>query len=157
LKLKFRRKSDLAIEVTKLSSLIDAGVEIVGDVYIRDGLRVDGRIQGDVRCRDDAHGLLVLSENGCIEGSVRVYDAVVNGTVNGDLEVEHFLELQAGARVRGDIRYRKLRMECGASVDGRLECVTSVDGRAERVGETAAESVKADNVVTLPRAQAAEG
>jgi cytoskeletal protein CcmA (bactofilin family) len=154
---KFRRKSDLAIEVTKLSSLIDAGVEIVGDVFIRDGLRVDGRIQGEVRCRDDAHGLLVLSESGCIDGSVRVYDAVVNGTVNGDLEVEHFLELQAGARVRGNIRYQRLRMECGASVDGRLECVTAVDGRHETVGEAVAASVKTDNVVTLPRAQAAEG
>lgn len=145
--MKFRRKSDLAIEVSKLSSLIDAGVEIVGDVFIRDGLRVDGRVQGEVRCRDDAHGLLVLSESGCIEGSVQVYDAVVNGTVNGDLEVEHFLELQAGARVCGNIRYRRLRMECGASVHGRLECI----------GEPTAEPVKADNVVTLPRVQSAEG
>jgi cytoskeletal protein CcmA (bactofilin family) len=145
--MKFRRKTDFAIEVTKLSSLIDAGVEIVGDVFIRDGLRVDGRIQGEVRCQEGAHGLLVLSESGCIDGSIRVYDAVVNGTVNGDLEVEHFLELQAGARVRGDIRYRQLRMDCGASVDGRLECV----------GEQASEPGNADNVVTLPRAQAADG
>jgi cytoskeletal protein CcmA (bactofilin family) len=147
MQMKFRRKSDLAIEVTKLSSLIDAGVEIVGDVFIRDGLRVDGRVKGEVRSRDDAHGLLVLSENGSIEGSVRVYDAVVNGTVSGDLEVEHFLELQAGARVRGNIRYRRLRMECGASVDGRLECI----------GEQTEEPVKVDNVVTLTRAQSAEG
>jgi len=34
---KFRRKSDQTIDVTRLSSLIDGGVEIVGDVLITDG------------------------------------------------------------------------------------------------------------------------
>jgi cytoskeletal protein CcmA (bactofilin family) len=147
MQVKFRRKSDQAIDVTRLSSLIDAGVEIVGDVLITDGLRIDGRVQGEVRSRPDARGLLVLSDKGCIEGTVKVHDAVINGTIKGDIEVEHFLELQPGARVTGNISYRKLRMECGASVDGRLQCL----------GEAVAERNGSDNVVTLPRAQAAEG
>lgn len=145
--MKFRRKSDQAIDVTRLSSLIDAGVEIVGDVIITDGLRIDGRVQGEVRSRPDARGLLVLSDKGSIEGSVKVHDAVINGTVKGDIEVEHFLELQPGAHVLGNIRYGKLRMECGASVDGRLQCI----------GEAVSARTGSDNVVTLPRIQAAEG
>jgi cytoskeletal protein CcmA (bactofilin family) len=143
MQVKFRRKSDQAIDVTRLSSLIDGGVEIVGDVFITDGLRIDGRVQGEVRSRPDARGLLVLSEKGSIEGSVRVHDAVINGTIKGDLEVEHFLELQPGARITGNISYRRLRMECGAAVDGRLQCI----------GEPAAERATNDNVVTLARAQ----
>ena len=142
----FRRKSNPSIEVTKLSSLIDGGVEIVGDVFITDGLRIDGHVQGDVRCRQDARGLLVLSEKGSIQGSVKIYDAVINGTVTGDLEVEHFLELQANARITGNITYRQLRMDCGATVDGRLE----------RLGEPPAERPVCDNVVTLTRTQAGE-
>jgi len=138
----FRRKSDRFIEVTRLSSLIDRGVEIVGDVIVTDGLRIDGHVRGDVRAKPEARALLVLSEHGSIEGAVRVYDAVVNGTITGDIEVEHFIELQPNARVVGNIRYRQLRMECGASVEGRLECrpVDAVDGAAT------------DNVVSLPRA-----
>jgi len=84
-----------------------------------------------------------LSEHGSIEGSVRVYDAVVNGTITGDVEVEHFIELQPNARVVGNIRYRQLRMECGASVEGRLECRAA----------DAADGAATDNVVNLPRAQ----
>ena len=141
--MKFRRKSDQAIDVTRLSSLIDGGVEIVGDVLITDGLRIDGRVQGEVRSRPDARGLLVLSEKGSIEGSVKVHDAVINGTIKGDLEVEHFLELQPNARVTGNISYRQLRMECGATVEGRLE----------RLGDQGAERAPSDNVVTLARAQ----
>jgi len=142
----FRRKSDQSIEVTRLSSLIDRGVEIVGDVIITDGVRIDGHVHGDVRAKPEAHGLLVLSEHGSIHGSVRVYDAVINGTITGDVEVEHFIELQAGARVVGNISYRLLRMECGATVEGRLE----------RMAEKTADTVAADNVVALPRAQAAD-
>ena len=140
----FGRKSRKPIEVTRLSSLIAAGVEIAGDVVITDGLRIDGQVEGNVVCKQDAHGLLVLSEKGCIVGGARVYDAVINGTIRGDLEVEHFLELQSNARVTGNIRYRQLQMECGATVDGRLESVAGAAGT---------HSATVSNVVTLPRAQ----
>jgi cytoskeletal protein CcmA (bactofilin family) len=64
----------------------------------------------------------VLSEQGRIEGNVRVHDAVINGTVCGDLEVENFIELQANARITGAIRYRTLQMTCGARVEGSMIC-----------------------------------
>jgi cytoskeletal protein CcmA (bactofilin family) len=114
-----KRKSGL--EVTKLTSLIAPNVEIRGDVVFSGGLRVDGRIHGNVRNESDGPGLLVLSEHGSVTGNVEVHDAVVNGTINGDLAVGHFLELQARARVSGNISYRKLQMECGAAIDGRLQ------------------------------------
>lgn len=142
----FRRKSDQTIEVTKLSSLIDGGVEIEGDVIITDGLRVDGQIRGNVHGKPETKGLLVLSQHGIIEGNIKVYDAVINGTIKGDIEVEHFLELQAHARVTGSISYRQLKMDCGATVDGRLQ------GMAEKVDAAAG----GDNIVTLSRAQGAD-
>lgn len=136
----FRRKHNKSIEVTKLSSLMAVNVQIAGDVVFSGGLRVDGQVEGNVIGKDGDHGLLVLSEKGNIRGSVKVYDAVINGTVSGDLEVEHFLELQANARVSGNISYRQLQMECGATVDGKLE----------RMGDASAKVGAADtNVVTL--------
>jgi len=139
----FRRTSRTPIDISRLSSLIAAGVEIVGDVSITDGLRIDGQLEGNVLCKDTARGLLVLSEKGSIVGGARVYDAVINGTIRGDLEVDNFLELQANARVTGNIRYRQLHMECGATVDGKLEHLA--DGTETR-------PVSASNVVTLSRA-----
>lgn len=138
----FRRKTRTQIEITRLSSLIAAGVEIEGDVYISDGLRIDGRVEGKVLCRDDARGLLVLSEMGSITGGAKVYDAVINGTIHGDIEVEHFLELQPKARVTGNIRYRQLQMECGATVEGKLEKLSDAAGD---------NATPTGNVVTLSR------
>lgn len=116
----FGRKSRKTIQVTKLSSLVADNLAIVGDVNFTGGLRIDGRVDGNVVSEAGEQSLVVLSEKGHVVGRVRAYDAVVNGTVEGDLEVEHFLELQPGARITGNIRYRQLQMDCGATVEGQL-------------------------------------
>jgi cytoskeletal protein CcmA (bactofilin family) len=111
------------IKMAALSTLIAEGVEITGDVVFTGGMRVDGRIEGDVIGRKPegkSPTLLVLSAKGRIEGTIRCGDAVINGTVTGDLDVEHRLELQSDARVCGTIRYRQLQMDVGASVQGQL-------------------------------------
>ena len=136
----FRRKRKHAIEVTRLESLVAASMTINGDVECSSGLRVDGRINGNVTGAPDANGLLVLSEHGVINGSVRAWDAVINGTIAGDLEVEHFVELQPGARVTGNITYRQLQLECGAAVEGRLTCAEPVAAAAGSPAEHAADS-----------------
>lgn len=116
----FRKKQGKSIEVTKLSSLIADNVHIVGDVVFSGGLRVDGHIEGNVINKEGTRGLLVVSEKGSIKGKVVSHDAVVNGSIAGELTVHHFLELQAKARLSGTISYRQLQMECGASLEGQL-------------------------------------
>ena len=111
------------IRMAPLTTLVADGVEISGDVLFAGGMRIDGRIKGDVTGRDgdgQSPPLLVLSEKGRIEGSIRCGDAVINGTVVGDLDVEHRLELQSDACVTGTIRYRQLQMDVGATVQGHL-------------------------------------
>ena len=111
------------IKTAQLSTLIAEGVEIIGDVAFAGGMRIDGRVRGDVigrRLDTTTASLLVLSAKGEIEGSIRCGDAVINGTVVGDLDVEHRLELQSDAKVTGTIRYRQLQMVVGASVQGHL-------------------------------------
>lgn len=130
----FRKKHNKSIEITKLSSLVADNVEISGDLAFSDGLRVDGAINGNLSNKNGKKGLLVLSEQGRIEGNVHVHDAVINGVIVGDLSVEHFLELQPKARITGDIRYRQLQMDCGASVSGTLTCVSD-EKRSDKVVE----------------------
>jgi len=138
-----RRKKPF-IPATRLATLVAEGVEINGDVRFGEGMRIDGRIAGDVTGQGGEGGasLLVLSAAGRITGSVRCTDAVINGTVEGDLDVEHRLELQSEARVIGTIRYRQLQMDVGAAVTGQLLKVEAaaasanvVELGAEKAGE----------------------
>jgi cytoskeletal protein CcmA (bactofilin family) len=132
-----KRPTPPSVKLSQLASLVAEGVEIVGDIQFSDGMRIDGRVKGNVvgRASGKAKPLLVLSDKGCIEGSVRCGDAVINGTVTGDLHVEHFLELQANARVDGTIRYRQLRIDLGASVQGQLRRSTDEETAADNVVE----------------------
>jgi len=119
----FSMKKQPFIKMAQLSTLIAEGVDITGNLVFAGGMRIDGHVEGDVTGRKgdaSAPSLLVLSARGVIEGSVRCGDAVINGTVTGDLDVEHRLELQSDARVCGTIRYRQLQMDVGATVQGQL-------------------------------------
>jgi cytoskeletal protein CcmA (bactofilin family) len=116
----FRKKNTMAIDVSRLAGLLAHDTCVRGDVMFAGGMRIDGRVEGNVLGKPDDHGLLVLSEKGVIVGTVKVHDAVINGRVEGDLEVEHYLELQVSARVTGNITYRTLKLDCGATVDGKL-------------------------------------
>lgn len=116
----FRKKSTMTVDASRLASLLAQDTVVRGDVTFAGGLRIDGRVEGNVVGKADARGLLVLSEKGVIVGTVKAHDAVINGRVEGDLEVAHYLELQDGARVTGNISYRTLKLDCGAVVDGKL-------------------------------------
>ncbi|MBS1199445.1 MAG: polymer-forming cytoskeletal protein [Proteobacteria bacterium] len=131
----FRKKNTMAIDASRLASLLAHDTCVRGDVVFAGGLRIDGRVDGNVLGKPDGRGLLVLSEKGVIVGTVKVHDAVINGRVEGDLEVEHFLELQAAARVTGNITYRTLKLDCGATVDGKLERMGGEQG-ADDTGES---------------------
>lgn len=118
-----KRKHPPVIKLTQLSSLIAAGVEIEGDLVFTNGLRIDGQIKGQLSGRAGADGkpaLLVLSQTGRIEGSVSCGNALINGSIQGDIEVAQFIELQSGARITGTLRYRQLQIDVGAQVQGQL-------------------------------------
>jgi cytoskeletal protein CcmA (bactofilin family) len=116
----FRKKNTMAIDVSRLAGLLAHDTCVRGDVLFAGGLRIDGRVEGNVVGSPEGRGLLVLSDKGVIVGTVKVHDAVINGRVEGDLEVAHFLELQVGARVTCNITYRTMKLDCGATVDGKL-------------------------------------
>lgn len=105
---------------SRIDSLIGAGTSIDGDVSFVGGLRVDGEIKGNVRATGSESCTLVVSEHARIEGEIEVSHLVINGTVIGPVRATEFLELQANARVTGDVEYQTIEMHLGAVVQGRL-------------------------------------
>ncbi|MBK9244575.1 MAG: polymer-forming cytoskeletal protein [Burkholderiales bacterium] len=104
-----------------IASLIGAGSTLVGDLTFAGGLRIDGTVQGSVRCvGGEGCGMLVISEKGVVEGEVRAAHLVVAGRIDGPVHTTELVELQPTARVAGDVRYRALEIHHGAVVEGRL-------------------------------------
>jgi cytoskeletal protein CcmA (bactofilin family) len=104
----------------RIDCLIGAGTQVHGDVTFIGGLRIDGEVYGKIVTVDNQPGTLVISEHARVEGEIRISHVVINGLVNGPVTVNDYLELQAKARVNGDVVYRTLEMHVGALVQGKL-------------------------------------
>ncbi len=105
---------------SRIDTVIGQQTVIDGNIRFTGGLHVDGTIRGSVTAESDSDAMLTVSEQGCIEGEVRVPGLELNGAVVGDVYVSGQLELAAQARVTGNVFYNLLEMAMGAEVNGRL-------------------------------------
>ncbi len=104
-------------EASDVVSIVGPGMAVEGDCATDGTLRVEGRVEGSVR----AEKAVVIGEDGEVVGDVHTQDAVVAGSVTGTIVARSRLELQATARVEGDIRCRRVKLEEGGFVEGRVE------------------------------------
>lgn len=112
-------KRNTKVAVAAINTLIAEGTRIKGDVQFKGGLHLEGVIDGAISA-EGVDAVLTLSDKGRINGEVRVSNAVINGTVNGDIFVGERLELAGNARVEGNVHYKVLEMAAGAQVNGKM-------------------------------------
>lgn len=112
---------DKKIKSSKIDTLIGQGVEIKGDIKFQGGLHLDGVIVGNVSHTENASApVLVISDQGRVEGDVYVAYAVINGEVVGNVYASEKLELSAKARISGNVEYNLLEMASGAEINGQM-------------------------------------
>lgn len=95
---------------------IAVGTEIRGSIETSANLRLEGKVEGDVKC----NGRLFMSESGKITGDIRSESAALQGRVQGDIISSDLLHLYSSSIIKGDIQAKRLLIEDGASFDG--EC-----------------------------------
>jgi len=128
---------------SQIDSLIGSGTEIHGDVHFRDGLHIDGVVKGNVIAEGKA-SMLTMSEQGRIEGEVRVHNLVLNGEVLGNVHASEHIELAPAARVTGNVYYNLIEMAMGAEVNGNLVHETEMPAAEEESVATSDAGLAAD-------------
>ena len=103
-----------------IDTLIGSKTELKGDLTFSGGLRIDGRLKGNVMARGDGNSTLILSENALIVGNVSVPHIIANGTIKGTVRASERIELQPKAEVAGDIYYKVMEVALGAVINGNL-------------------------------------
>jgi len=116
-------------KASKISTVIGYGTELKGDLSFSGGLHLDGIIKGGLTTNEDSAATLTVSEEGSIEGDVRVPNVILNGTVVGDVYASGRVELASKARVTGTVYYNMLEMAMGAEVNGQLKHVNENEPR----------------------------
>ena len=94
--------------------VVAQGTKIEGEFHSGESVRLDGVLIGDVKCDKK----LVLGKTGRIEGTVLSTNAVIMGTIVGELRVTGALHLDSTANIEGDITAKKMTMDEGARYNG---------------------------------------
>ncbi len=103
------------IKEGRLSGYVGNGTVLTGETNFQAMLRVDGHLTGRVTSEQ---GTLIVGSTGKVDANVSVAEAVVNGSVNGDIEASEKLELGRTAKVVGNITAPRLILSDGAILEG---------------------------------------
>lgn len=103
-----------------IDTLIGVTTEMKGDISFSGGLRIDGKVKGNITARSDDNSTLVLSENAIVTGDVSVPHMIINGKIKGNVNSAERLELQPKAEINGDITYKVLEIAAGAQLNGTM-------------------------------------
>ncbi|MCF8247486.1 MAG: polymer-forming cytoskeletal protein [Saprospiraceae bacterium] len=96
--------------------VVATGTSIEGKFSSSENVRLDGQIKGEFKCSQR----LVMGETGRIEGNIYTKDAIIMGTVEGELIVGGVLHLKNTAVIRGTITAKNMMVDEGAKYIG--EC-----------------------------------
>ena len=123
---------------TTVNTIIAEGTRIKGDLRFEGGCHVDGVVDGNVISERSEDAFFSLSEQGLVDGSVRVPRVSLNGKVQGDVFASELLQLGATAKIDGNLHYEILEMAAGAEINGKL-----IHDSAQAPGASAAKQAEA--------------
>ena len=106
-----------------ITTLIDKDIVISGDTIYTGGIRIDGKIKGNLKVHGDEGSLLIMGYGSTITGDVEVEKAIINGEINGNVKCNDYLELNTNAIVNGSIEYDIIKVQEGAKITGDLKFI----------------------------------
>jgi cytoskeletal protein CcmA (bactofilin family) len=118
----FGKEGEGMIVEGKMNSIIGKGCTVKGTIDVQEGtLRIDGEFEGTVNCPDT----MIVGKGGKVKAEIKVKNAVIGGTVVGNIDAKEKIELQAGSRLEGDIKTIRLVIDEGVFFEG--SCKMSPD------------------------------
>ena len=83
----------------KINSILGPEVEINGDINVTGSLLIYGKINGHVT----ATGRVTMAKKSSIKGNIDSKDAIISGTIEGDLKVENKAILEDDCVLNGNL------------------------------------------------------
>ncbi|HEX3879425.1 MAG TPA: polymer-forming cytoskeletal protein [Bryobacteraceae bacterium] len=102
------------------SASIGKAVKVVGQIYSREDLYVDGEVEGTVEALEHK---LTIGPNGAVRAGVKAREVVALGTIQGNVEAHDKIEIRKEAKLVGDIRTARIIIEDGAYFKGSIDIV----------------------------------
>ncbi len=102
------------------SATIGKAVKVVGQIFSKEDLYVDGEVEGTVEALEHK---LTIGPNGAVRAGVKAREVVALGTIQGNVEAHEKIEIRKEAKLVGDIRTARIIIEDGAYFKGSIDIV----------------------------------
>jgi cytoskeletal protein CcmA (bactofilin family) len=102
------------------SASIGKAVKVVGQIYSKEDLYVDGEVEGTVEALEHK---LTIGPNGAVRAGVKAREVVALGTIQGNVEAHDKIEIRKEAKLVGDIKTARIIIEDGAYFKGSIDIV----------------------------------
>lgn len=109
------------IDFKDVHSMIGTEMQINGNVTLKSGLIVYGKIYGDVT----TEGPVRVATTGIVIGNITASDIHINGRVEGNVTVANRAVLGEKSVLIGDLVYHSLLIEEGAQFEGKCDLSNS--------------------------------
>ena len=116
-------------------SVIAAGMKIIGDIDSNGVVKIEGLVEGAIRGARQ----LLLGRQGTIHGDIRVQEAIIGGTVVGNITADERVEIQGTSSVQGDVHTKSIVVLEGGVINGTV-----------RMGDTRARENVEDDAHSRP-------
>lgn len=110
----FGSKKKAVNDVSEIETLIGKDTAIKGTINSKGTIRIDGQFEGDITTT----GNIMVGDNAIITAQVTALNAIIGGTVYGNVNVSEKLEFLPTAKMYGDIKVGVLIISAGATFKG---------------------------------------
>jgi cytoskeletal protein CcmA (bactofilin family) len=102
------------------AATIGKAVKVVGQIFSREDLYVDGEVEGTVEALEHK---LTIGPNGTVRATIKAREVVALGNIQGNVEATEKIEIRKDAKLTGDIRTARIIIEDGAYFKGSIDIV----------------------------------
>jgi len=129
------------------SATIGKAVKIIGQIFSKEDLYVDGDVEGTVEAMEHK---LTIGPNGTVHAGVKAREVVALGTIQGNVEATERIEIRKDAKLVGDIRTARIIIEDGAYFKGSIDIVKPEPGKVSAKPVAAAAPAAATSHQPVP-------
>jgi len=109
------------------AATIGKAVKVVGQIFSREDLYVDGDVEGTIEALEHK---LTVGPNGTVQAAVKAREVVALGSIKGNVEATDKIEIRKDAKLTGDIRTARIIIEDGAYFKGSIDIVKPEPAKA---------------------------
>jgi cytoskeletal protein CcmA (bactofilin family) len=104
----------------KTTSYLSEICELKGNLFVKGGIRIDGRVTGHLTCR----ATIFIGATAEIEAEIVTRSLVSSGSITGNITAEDTVQVNRPGSMRGEIRTCRLGIEKDVYFNGKCQLLS---------------------------------